>query len=424
MPIGFINLPLPVRLAIVALLAIVAARCVNWAIYNWAYFKTKIGPWTKPEGKTRSWLDHLPVIGWYRLRDEIIAAQPKENEANYVARKSWLRPLLIELCFPIFVAGYYWFYVSGGALPPGTRLPPGTIGSLHFQFVAHFILFILMAIATFIDFDEQSIPDYVTVPGTVIGLVGAAVAPVWLPFDFAGPGIVELQANTPGGWVPWLDGPYGLGIGLLILIVWGIALLDRRWIARRGWAKALKYFFARMFRHKPLWFSVLLVTASLMAFVTFVWFHWNPGRWQFLLSSLLGLAFAGGVTWGVRLSASAGLGVEALGFGDVTLMAMIGTYVGWQPSLIIFFIAPMVSMLFVLVRWIITGDAATPYGPYLCAATILMLVFWDRLWTNWAGPMFELGTTIVGIVVACVFLMGAMLWIWRLIKSALGLAGH
>jgi len=139
----------------------------------------------------------------------------------------------------------------------------------------------------------------------------------------------------------------------------------------------------------------------------------------------MGLAFAGGVTWAVRLSASWGLRVEALGFGDVTLMAMIGTYVGWQASLLIFFIAPLVAIAFVLVRWLITGDSATPYGPYLCAATVLLLVYWDRLWTHWAAGMFALGPAmIVAIVVSCVVLMGAMLWIWRLIKQALGIAGH
>ena len=109
-----------------------------------------------------------------------------------------------------------------------------------------------------------------------------------------------------------------------------------------------------------------------------------------MLSSLFGLAFAGGVTWGVRLSASAGLGVEALGFGDVTLMAMIGTYLGWQPSLLVFFIAPLVAILFVLLH-VITGDTATPYGPYLCAAAAIVLVYWHELWTEWAARMFTFG---------------------------------
>lgn len=415
---GFINLPVQARVAIVLTLAVLAARFINWAIYSWAYYKQLLGPWA-PSASTRprSWLDHLPVLGWLRLR----------SEADKHGKGYWIRPLLIELLFPALMTWYYLHYVSGGSLPIGLAarvLAPGPQIALTTQFLAHFVLFTLMTIATFIDFDEQSIPDYVTVPGTVIGLLGAAFAPAWLPFHVIPNGIEELHAGLPNGWPLNFDGSYGLGFGLLIVSVWGFALLDRRWIGRYGFSKGVQYFFARMFRNRWLWRSALGVTAGILILVGYSWSQLNPGRWPYVLSSLLGLAFAGGVTWGVRWSASAGLGVEALGFGDVTLMAMIGCYVGWQASLLIFFIAPLVAILFVLIRWIVTGDAATPYGPYLCAAAVLQLVFWDALWTGWAAKLFELGPVIVMIVVACVALMGAMLWIWRLFKEALGLAGR
>lgn len=416
---GFISLPFPLRIAIVGLVALVAARFINWAIVNWAYFRRPHGPWTPaPKGlPPRSWRDHAPIFGWYALR----------REAGVYGKWFWLRPLLIELIFPLAVAWYYHFYVSGGALPNGQAakvLQP----ELHCQFLGHFTLFVLMMIATFIDFDEQSIPDWITIPGTVLGLLGATIAPVWLPFHQAPLELVELHANIPDLMPAYLSGKWGLFFALLIVAVWGLALLDRRWIGRRGCRKGFEFFFARMFRNPWLWKAVLGVTTLLALGVTLVWWSAQagaPNRWTYLLSSLMGLAFAGGVTWAVRLSATWGLRVEALGFGDVTLMAMIGTYVGWQPSLLIFFIAPIVSLVFVVVRWLITGEAATPYGPYLCAATVLLLVYWDALWTKWAAPAFALGPgMIVSIIVSCVVLMGAMLWIWRLIKEALGIAGR
>lgn len=409
----FINLPLIARVALVALLSIAIARFVNWAIYSWAYYSRKLGPWAAaPANGTRTWLDHLPVVGWYRLRRE----SPEQG------RLYWLRPLLIEFIFPVLITFYYCGYVSG-SVPLGFTIrgmAPGLLEVLHWQFIGHFVLFALMSVATFIDFDEQSIPDYVTVPGTVIGLLGAALAPGWLPLHNVA-GISELHVGTPRAWPVWLELQEGLWIALAIVCVWGFALLDRRWIGRRGVVKGVQYFFARMFRQRGLWMSVMVVTSLMLLGVWLAWSNLNPGRWQFLFSSLAGLAFAGGVTWGVRLAASAGLGVEALGFGDVTLMAMIGTYIGWQPSLLVFFIAPMVAMLFVLVRAILTGETATPYGPYLCAATVLVLVFWDALWTNWAAAAFSLGPIIVGITSAGVILMGVLLWIWRLIKQALGI---
>lgn len=418
MLIAFIALPLPLRVTLIALLALAMARFVNWAIVNWAYYRRPLGPWMPaPQGlPPRVWSDHLPIWGWYALR----------RESSAYGKWFWLRPLLIEVFFPVASGWYYHFYVGGGALPQGQILA-GLGLPLHWQFVGHFLLFSLMTIATFIDFDEQSIPDYVTISGTVIGLLGAALAPAWLPFHASAAGPIELHANVPLGWPLLLNGTSGLVIAIVILVIWCFALLERRWIGRRGFAKGVQYFFARMFRNAWLWKSIFLVTFCLIAGVTLTWASQgaNPGRWAYLQSSLLGLAFAGGITWGVRLSASWGLQVEALGFGDVTLMAMIGTYVGWQPSLLVFFIAPLVSIVFVLLRWIVTGETATPYGPYLCAATCLLLVFWDALWNGWAANMFMLGPQlIVGIVVSCVVLMGAMLWIWRLIKEALGIAGH
>ena len=383
---------------VVFLIAVLAARFINWAIYSWAWNPRAIGPWSSPptppksgkrakdkkpkgskatkgskngEFSARTWMDHIPVLGWWRLR----------HEAGVHGSGYWIRPLLLELLWPASMVFYYVFIQSGDALPAAFRTAAslGPLWSnLHWHFVGHFVLFTLMTIATFVDFDEYSIPDMVTVPGTIIGLLGAALAPFWLPFHAGAGGLFELDAGLPGPWPLWLDGGGGLGLGLLILAVWGFALLDRRWISRRGFSKGVQYFFARMFRVPLLWGTVLAVTLALMGLVGFAYLNFNVpgGRWQYLMSSLIGLAVAGGITWGVRISASVGLGVEALGFGDVTLMAMIGTYIGWQPSLLVFFIAPMVALLFVVVRWLVTGNTVTPYGPYLCIATVILLVGW------------------------------------------------
>ncbi len=413
---AFVALPMAARIALVAIVAIIVARFINWAIYNWSYKKRSSGPWADaPKGCAAHRLaDHIPVLGWLRLA----------RESQHFGRLFWLRPLLIELVFPIVLSWYYHFYVSGGALgirPQAAAFQP----QFHTQFMGHFVLLALMTIATFIDFDEFSIPDFVTVPGTVIGLAGAAFGIAWLPFDISGPVLIELDAMSPAVWPMWMNGQSGLILALAIILIWGFALLERRWITRRGFGKAIQYFFARLFRIRGVWVSVIGVSVLLAIGVTAVWWlQWN--RWPYLLSSLLGLAFAGGITWGVRISATMGLGIEALGFGDVTLMAMIGTFIGWQPSLVVFFLAPMVAILFVLIRRIVTGESETPYGPYLCAATVLLLLFWKQLWIDWASAVFAIGPEVIlGIVVACVFLMGGMLWIWRLIKQALGISvGH
>ncbi len=66
----------------------------------------------------------------------------------------------------------------------------------------------------------------------------------------------------------------------------------------------------------------------------------GDGTKEFVRLYLAMLAF-GGVIWAVRVLGRWTLRMEAMGFGDVTLMAMIGTYMGWQASLVVFFLAPL-----------------------------------------------------------------------------------
>ncbi len=81
----FVSLPLAVRLAIVFVAAMIAARFANWAIYSWAHFSRQLGPWSTPPKNqpAHTWQDHLPVVGWLRLR----------RESNEYGRGYWVRPL-------------------------------------------------------------------------------------------------------------------------------------------------------------------------------------------------------------------------------------------------------------------------------------------------------------------------------------------
>ncbi len=405
----FASFSAPLRYLLVFIASLLMTQFVNWAIYHWAFDSRPFGPWAKSEkkGVRRTWVDRLPIVGWWRLRKEL------ERHGQWF----WLRPFLLEVIVPVCMLWLYHYELSGNTLSV-SRVARVMHVELHGGYLAHFILIALMLVATFIDYDEKTIPDLITVPGTCLGLIGAATVPGWLPYTWV-PSLArhdELQLCSPESWVNWLDGTWGLGIALAIICLWCFAISDRRWITRRGFLKAIQYFLAVMFRSH--WWKVVMTVGVLMALG--VWFAWSRqqvlGRWPQLLSSLMGLAGAAGITWGVRISARWGLQVEALGFGDVTLMAMIGTFVGWQPGLLIFFFAPMVSILIVVIQWLLTGQNATPYGPYLCAATLWVLVDWVRMW-EWAKGLFGLGWILLMVMVICVMVMGIMLWIWRLIRG-------
>ena len=99
-----------------------------------------------------------------------------------------------------------------------------------------------------------------------------------------------------------------------------------------------------------------------------------------LVWSLAGAAAGGGITWLVRWISSTILGHEAMGFGDVTLMAMIGSFIGWQPIIFVLALAPLCGLIVGLLVRIVTGKTYVPFGPYLSAAAVLVLFTWRWLW--------------------------------------------
>lgn len=116
---------------------------------------------------------------------------------------------------------------------------------------------------------------------------------------------------------------------------------------------------------------------------------------------LLGWAVGGGLTWAFRVVFSKALGREAMGFGDVTLMAMIGAFLGWQAAILTFFVAPFFGLahaVWKLFRYIkkrmqraqtSVADREMPFGPYLSMAAIALLLAWPWLWEGWAENFFR-----------------------------------
>jgi len=411
-----LTIPLEIRLALLAVIGAWVGGQLNRAIYRFAYRRREISPWSqRPESAPpRTWIDCMPIVGWFYLR----------REAEIHGDGFWVRPLLIELCTAVAFAWLYFWEIQGELLPSSRAVVLAGPVMLHAQYLSHVVLMCLMIVATFIDFDEKTIPDLVTVPGTLfalllVTLLPAANLPVIVPAPPpAGATIGPIMATTPLPWRADFNGSYGLAIACLSYLVWIAALLHYTWTTRHGWKKALAYCFASLVRNKGQIIRSLIVAAAGLAWIVAVWSAGGP-RWQALLSALIGLAGGGGLVWMIRIIASHSLGKEAMGFGDVTLMAMVGSFLGWQAAVMIFFMAPVIGSLIAVVQWIITRRQELAFGPYLCAATAVLVVCWDPIWNGWAVDIFSLGWFIPLVLFACVGLMGVMLMIWRGVKAVL-----
>lgn len=385
---------------------------VNRGIYRLAWTPRRIGPWSPSDAAapSRRWWDRLPIVGWWTLR----------RESSIHGAGFWVRPLLIEAALAGGLTWLYFFELNLGLLPEANLANPVEPELLLTQFIGHAVLICLMVVATFIDFDEKTIPDAITLPGTLAGLVFATALPAsGLPvLTRIGASLMwdvsSLRLHSPLPWPEACEGPRGLILGLFCYLTWCVALIPRRWITRRGLSKAVTYLLVSMWRSGACVPLAALAAAGSVA-IAGVWWAGQPW-WPSLLSSLVGMAAGGGIIWVVRIVAGAVLQEEAMGFGDVTLMAMIGAFLGWQATVIVFFLAPFAALFIAVGQWLITRRRDIAFGPYLCFAAVLLIVRWKTFWHGSAAPVFSLGWQLPALLLVCLLALGPMLWTWRAIR--------
>ena len=82
--------------------------------------------------------------------------------------------LLLGFGFAVYTYGIARVGADAGLAPPGF-VPAGDVWfALHAEFTSHLLLITLMIAASLVDIDEQTIPDLITIPGTLLGLLAAA----------------------------------------------------------------------------------------------------------------------------------------------------------------------------------------------------------------------------------------------------------
>jgi leader peptidase (prepilin peptidase)/N-methyltransferase len=327
------------------------------------------------------WYDNVPIFSWLILRGRC------RNCRGTIS----IRYPLVELLTGLLFAAAYWcevpdlwgrviaqssiFYPLGPAGIPGSSwMSP--LAMLHWRYAVHMVLVIALIVATFIDIDLRIIPDTVTLPAMAAGVLGnCLLGQVY---------IVPLWYQTP---------------------------------AMKWWAVQ----YGELLRHLvppaiiPAWFApgpALGVPA---------WITAHP-HLHGLCLSLAGIVVGGGIIWAVRIVGQWALKREAMGFGDVILMAMIGSFVGWQGTLIVFVLSLVGAVVIALPLWLVWRDHELPYGPYLSLGALLLLITGRWLWPWFDTRIFAMGPMLPPVALFMAAMLGAMLVVWRGVKRALGFA--
>ncbi len=309
--------------------------------------------------------DNIPVLGWLKLK----------GRCRFCRMRISPRYPLIEFFNGLLFVTVYWLEVPTSLMIADSVVhsplgPVGVPGSgwlspqavVHWRYAYHIVLFEALVVATFIDFDLKIIPDPITLPTMAIGLVGA--------------------------WI----------IGQVHLVP--------LWFQSPSVARSLQLVL-------PEWTSGLLSGPAVPG-----WFSQYP-HWHGLLVSLAGLVVGGGLVWSVRIVGHWVLRQEAMGFGDVILMAMIGSFLGWQPTIVVFFIAPACALIFGVISWLLWRNREIPYGPYLSIGTLIVVLGWKWIWP-YADRIFSLGPLLFVMALVMLIMLVLSLQLMQGIKWLLG----
>jgi len=331
--------------------------------------------------KQISWHQNIPLVSWLLLRGKCA------NCKSSIAARYIFVELLVGVLF------YVAFRTFGG---PWEQI------SLWGPTVLCLWVFIALLVAgTFIDIEHYLLPDQITITGTIAGLLAAT----WVP---------SLVRTTGHGW-GILMSLAGAALGFFLL--WGIVELGKIAFGRKKFAfpQAVKWEVAQPDDEKPPVVRVgedempwedLFYRATDRLIVQSKTLQINDRSMTDVKAELymekLRITQADGksemLEWeGIKVfhgtTSEVVIPREAMGFGDVMFLMMIGAFIGWQGVLFTIFGASVLGTLLAIVQRV-TGRAAwsakIPFGPYLAAAA-LVWVFWGVQIVQWYITLTQRG---------------------------------
>jgi len=335
-------------------------------------------------GRAIRWYDNVPLLSWLMLRGRCRQCKTRIST----------RYPLIEAITAVLVAGlfacYYILEIREGVGPWEDSWP---------MFVAHAALVCGLLACAMVDIDLWMIPLEVMWFCSLVGLV------VW-------------SANGPHPFLPAISPEVvGMSVAAGIGLAFSIWLVSRGFLLRSFADASDKPFLAdeqtgeqaksvaftaesgvnprkeilreALFLAPPVVLAFAFLGAlELLPALGRAWTGWldpqgaHPTLAAHMLAggaALFGYLIGGLWVWGIRILGTLGFGKEAMGMGDVHILAAVGAVTGWIVPSLAFFVAPFFALLWALWLFLNRNQREMPYGPWLAVATLLVMLFYDGI---------------------------------------------
>lgn len=348
-------------------------------------------------GKPLKWYDNLPVVGWIKLKGRC-----RFCKAPISARY----PIIEAITGLLFVFYYVAFFMMGTGpwlermTPDGYPqffTPPMSINEHWPVYAIEMILVAALLSASLIDAELFIIP--LGIPWFVIPLALLEHA-IW-----DGPGWPGALNLSPLAAALAAGATLGIVISFILLQLGVLPLsfaegepmleVDKAKLTsdeqpppdftpaqvRAEMRKEMLFLLPPLLLGCVAVLIVWKIPAAQHAWTSVVSIDWVGG----LLGSILGLLVGGFVVWFWRIAGSYAFGREAMGMGDVHLMAAVGAVLGPGPAIVAFFLAPFFGMGIALYLLLLGKRREVPFGPYLSLASAFVMLFYCPI-ANYLSP--------------------------------------
>ena len=323
------------------------------------------------------WYRNIPLVSWLALRGKCAECGSK------IAFRYFFVELLTGL---LFYAVFVKFSAGSGARVFEHVRDWGPLVLIFWIFIA------LLVSGSYIDIDHQILPHVITLGGFCVGLLGSYWQPSMMHETEHGRGIV----------VSFVSGCMGLGL------LWTVVELGKLAFGRikESFDKPQPWKIAQPDEEEPPMFECgetkltwadIFTRASDRLIIQCEDLSVNDLKFAKCRAEIRQHAmkvFAGAAVENIPLDGVKHLEGratqiviprEAMGFGDVLLLAMIGSFLGWQAVLFTIVAGSMLGTLCaVLPRFIgrTEWSARIPFGPYLAGGAVIWL-FYGQQFLDW-----------------------------------------
>ena len=129
--------------------------------------------------------------------------------------------------------------------------------------------------------------------------------------------------------------------------------------------------------------------------------HSAVTSWDGFLVGIQGMLVGGATIWVIRVVGGLVFRREAMGSGDIHILALIGSFLGWRAAVLTIPLAAFVGLVPAIVKFgqyllkrltrrkINDSDRELPFGPYLSVAALILMFSWPWTWGRYFKFYFD-----------------------------------